>query len=501
MSEFGRRALFGSLTTAAGSFGGFAGRFVINAIIARHLTPLDFGQFTLAMVSAEFLGILGAFSFPQTLLQLDDDHEHVVGTVLWMSIGLALALLVVAFGVWPLVSAAYGPLVGQCFLAMAGARITVVIGDTLVAAQQRRYAYHSAALVQLVGVIAAALGALSIALVAPSPWALVVRDVGPQIVVTFVLGAWLLRREGRALLVFNRSAAREVWGLSKALFLNRALEIAYLRIDSLVIGTALGERELGFYQQARYLAGLPGALVAPISGVVGLRTMSALRDDPRRQGRVFVLTQFAITRLLILFAVGAAIGGDFATRVILGPGWEPTGHLLQLFAPWLVLIPVAQNYKVMLIAIRRFPPIFWATGVAAAMMGACSLPLALWLGTSGLVLGNLVAAIVYLWIKVAATPPHLAVSAATYLPTSIAGAGAVCAGWAARLGLNGLLPGWWPVIVALAIGFVVFGALTWLLERDRLKAELTYIRGIVRSRRQPAEAAVSEPNDGAGQDS
>jgi O-antigen/teichoic acid export membrane protein len=498
LSDFGRRALLGSLTTAAGSFGGFAGRFIINAIIARHLTPVDFGQFTLAMVSAEFLGILGAFSFPQTLLQLDDDHEHVVGTVLWMSVGLAVALLVVALGVWPFVTDAYGPVVGGCFLAMAGSRLTVGIGDTLVAAQQRRYAYHSAALVQLVGVIAAALGALSIALVAPSPWALVVRDVGPQVIVTFALGAWLLRHEGRALFVFNRRAAREVWGLSKALFLNRALEIAYLRVDSLVVGTALGERELGFYQQARYLAGLPSALVAPISGVVGLRTMSALRDDPRRQGRVFVLTQFAITRLLILFAVGAAIGGDFATRVILGPGWEPTGRLLQLFAPWLVIMPVAQNYKVMLIAIRRFPPIFWATGVSAAMMAACALPLALWLGTDGLVLGNLAAVIAYLWIKVAATPPHLAVGASTYVPTALAGAGAVGAGWAARVALGAALGGWWPAVVALAVGFTAFLALSWLLERGRLKVEVGYVRGFIRARRQPPESAEPPPTDAPG---
>ncbi|TNF38011.1 MAG: hypothetical protein EP329_01630 [Deltaproteobacteria bacterium] len=484
MSEFGRKALLGSLTTAAGSLGGFAGRFVINAIIARHLDAVDFGQFALAMVSAEFLGILGAFSFPQTLLQLDDGHEHIVGTVLWMSVALALGLFVVALGVWPFVSAAYGPVVGACFVAMAGSRLTVGIGDTLVAAQQRRYAYHSAALVQLIGVIVAAVAALTLALVDPSPWALVVRDVGPQLVVTLVLGSWLLRREGRALFVFSRSTAREVWGLSKALFLNRALEIAYLRVDSLVIGTALGDRELGFYQQARYLAGLPSAVVAPISGVVGLRTMSALHDDPRRQGRVFQLTQFAITRLLIVFAIGAAVGGDFATRVIFGPGWERTGHLLALFAPWLVVLPVAQNYKVMLIAIRKFPPIFWATGVSAAVMGACALPLALWLDSEGMVLGNLVAVNAYLWIKVAATPPHLAVSASTYVPTALAGAGAVAAGWGARLLLREVLPGWWPVVVGLAAGYLVFLALSWLLERNRLKAELDYVLGIIRSRRQ-----------------
>jgi len=489
VSDFGRKALLGSLTTAAGSLGGFAGRFVINAIIARHLDAVDFGQFALAMVSAELLGMVASFSFPQTLLQLGDEHEHIVGTVLWMSVALALALFAGALVMWPFVSDAYGDVVGSCFVAMVGSRLVASVAETLVGAQQRRYAYHSAALTQLVGVIVAALAALWLAVSHPSPWALVVRDAGPALVVVVALGTFMLRREGARALRFDRGTAREVWQLSKALFLNRAFEIAYNRVDSLVVGTALGERALGFYQQARYLAGLPSAAVAPVAGVVGLRTLSALHDDPRRQGRAFQLTQFAITRMLMVFAIGAAVAGDLATRVVLGPGWEPTGHLLQLFTPWLVVYPVAQNYKIMLIAIRRFPPIFWATGVSAAILAACAVPLALWLDSTGLVLGNLVAVIAYLWIKVVATPPHLAVEASTYVPTAIAGAGAVAAGWGLRLALAGPLDGWWPVVVGLVGGYVVFAALTLLLERGRLKAELSYVLNIVRSRRQPTPSA------------
>jgi len=485
LSDFGRRALLGSLTTALGSLGGFAGRFVINALLARKLAPEHFGQFTLAMVQAEFLGILGAFSFPQTLLQLDDDYEDVVGTVLWMSLALATALFLVALVIWPFVAGAYGATIGLCFLAMAGSRIAVSFGETLIAAQHRRYHYHAAAGLQLVSVIVGALGALALAIADPGPLALVVRDAGPSVIVAVALGGVFFARERRALFAFNRRSARAVWDLSKALFLNRAFEIAYSRVDQLVVGAALGERELGFYQQARYLAGLPQAAVAPIAGVVGLRTMSALRDDPRRQGRVFGLTQFAITRLLVLFAIGAAVGGDFAVRAILGPGWEPTGHLLALFAPWLVLLPIAQNTKVMLIAVRRFPPIFWATGIAAAMMGIVALPVAWWLASEGLVLANTVTVVVHAWVMIAATPAHLAVGRAAYVPPTVAGLGAIGLGWGTRALIGAGLPGWWPALVGLAVAFVAFAALSWALEGRRLRSEAAYVRGILRRRAAP----------------
>lgn len=485
MSDLGRRALLGSLTTALGSLGGFAGRFVINALLARILAPEHFGQFALALVQAEFLAMIGAFSFPQTLLQLEDDHPHVVGTVLWLSLGLATLLVLAALVAWPLVAGAHGEVIGLCFLAMAGSRLAVAVAETLVAAQQRRYAYHAAAAIQFAGAIAGSLGALALAMATPGPFALVIRDAGPSLVVALALGAAFVARDRRTLFTFDRGTARAVWRLSTALFWNRVFEIAYLRVDQLVIGAALGERELGFYQQARYLAGLPQAAVAPIAGVVGLRTMSALRDDPRRQGRVFGLTQFAITRLLLLFGLGSAVAGDLAVHLILGPGWAPTGHLLSLFAPWLVLLPLAQNYKVMLIAVRRFPPILWATGLAAAMMAASALPLAAWLGSDGLALANTVVVLAHGAIMVAATPPHLVVDRGTYLPTTLAALGGVAIGLGVRAALASAVSGWWPAAFGLAAAFVAFAALSWALEGRRLRAEAAYLRAMVRRRGAP----------------
>lgn len=481
MSGLGRTALLGSLATAAGAMGGFLGRFAVNIALARILTPVEFGEFALAMLQAEFLGLIVAFSFPQALLQLEDDYEHLAGTVFWMSFALAAALFAAALAVTPFIAAEHGPTVGACFLWMAAARLTTSCADTFMSLQQRRYRFQSAAALQLSGVIIGSLAALGLALVDPSPFALVVRDAAPSVVVTVVLGALLFRREGRALFRFDRRSARAVWSLGRSLFLNRVFEVVQGRVDQLVVGLALGTRELGFYQQARYLLQLPQATVAPIAGVVGLRTMSGLRDDPRRQARVFELTQFAVTRLILIFAIGAAVAGDLAVRVVLGPGWAPTGEVVMLFSPWLVPWSLAANYKVMLIAERRFAPILWATGLAAAALAAVAIPLATWVGIDGLIAANLIVVAGYLAIMMRATPRHLVVAGWVYVPTAVAAAVATAVGWGVRAAAADLAA-WWPQSLALVAAFGAFGLASLLLEGRRLRTELRYVVTTLRGR-------------------
>jgi len=493
LKHLGRTAILGSLTTAMGSMGGFVGRFIANAILARLLLPVDFGDFVLAMIFAELVGMIAAFSFSQALIQLEDRYEKLVGTVLWMDLGVATCIFLVSLGLWPLVASLHSPIVGQCFIAMSAGRVLGSFGNTLMAAQHRRFRYHRVALLKFLSVAFASALAVVLALLVPSPLVLAVRDAGPRVFITLVLGATTLLREPRRFREFDRRAAAAVWGLGKALFLHRSLQVLQARVDQLVIGLILGNEKLGLFQQARYLSGLPPALVEPVAGVVGLRTLSALHAEPAKQARAFALTQFAVTRVIVLFVVGAGVAGDLAVRVILGAQWSETGELLMLLAPWIVLFTIASNYLVMLTAVRRFTPIYIATAATAFTLATTSVPLGLLLDVEGVVLANYLAVVTYLVVLTRATPDHLRVDKLVYLPALLAGALAVGVGLALRLGLDLGGLAWAPrAALALAAAMVTYGLTLWLAEGPRLRAEVRYVRDVLRRRR----ATTTEPPDG-----
>ncbi|MCA9517480.1 MAG: oligosaccharide flippase family protein, partial [Myxococcales bacterium] len=485
--ELGRKALLGTLTTGLGSLGGFAVRFVVNAIIARQVEAVDLGEFTMAMAEAELIGLLGSFSFPQALVQLEDRYEKLPGTVLAMSVTLTVALFLVSLAVWPFVAAAHGDAVGHVFIAMAAARVLAVTNETLLSGQMRRFHYHRAAMIQFLSVAAGSALALVVAYVAPGPFVYVVRDAGPPALVTFAVGGWALLFDRRRTFGFDREAARAVWQLGRSLFTTRLVEVLYARIDQLVVGAIAGKDALGYYQQARYLSGLPGAAMGPVINGVGLRTFAALHDDPRRQGRVFELTQLVITRAMLAAAVATAVGGDLIVRVVLGPKWEPAGALLQWSAGLMLLMMLGQNLRVALIAMRDFRPVWLGQIVAAAVLAAACLGLGLWLDALGAVIATTLAWAAYLVILVRGLPRHLVVNPRHYLVTLALGTVAIGAGLAVRAALPASVARAPSALLGTAVALAAYVTATWALEGKMLRAELRYVRDV--ARRGPATAA------------
>src|SRR5690606_10975971 len=157
-------------------------------------------------------------------------------------------------------------------------RVLAVTNETLLSGQMRRFHYHRAAMIQFLSVGVGSVLALVLAYVAPGPFVFVVRDAGPPALVAVVVGGWAVLFDRQRTFGFDGEAARAVWQLGRSLFATRLLEVLYARIDQLAVGAIAGKDALGYYHQARYLFGLPGAAMGPAINGVGLRTFAALHD-------------------------------------------------------------------------------------------------------------------------------------------------------------------------------------------------------------------------------
>jgi polysaccharide transporter, PST family len=103
--------------------------------------------------------------------------------------------------------------------------------------------------------------------------------------------------------------------------------------DNLLVGWRYGAQMLGFYKKAYDLFVLAATqLLSPISAVA-VNTLSRVSSDREQFQRYF------LRAISVLALLGMGIGADFALvgkdliRVLLGPGWEETGHIFTLFGP------------------------------------------------------------------------------------------------------------------------------------------------------------------------
>lgn len=489
MRDLGRRAVVGSLSTAGGSLVAFALRFVVSAGLARFIAPDDFGVYAQASVYTTALGVLHAFSLPQALLQLGD-LPGLVPTVRRATTLLSLGVVAIGLLAWPLIAALRGPDVAHCFVGLGLAQAITSIGSTYEGALQREHRWHAAVGLKLGAAVASSAIVIPLGLAAPGPFVLVLRDaLAPLLMVAWVIGVSRLhaRRGARTPTAdpgrYDRATAREVWALGRAMFWTRALEMAFHKVDSALVGEYLGRHALGFYDQARYLAGLPNTALSPVSNTVGLRLLAQLENDPVRRTRAFTLLQWGIARLVFVFALGALLAPDLGVRIIYGPAWAESAPILRAFALWAAFIPLSTSQQIFLMALRDWARIRvgFILGIAAFALSIVVLAPAF--GAVGVAIAHTLAVALELVFRARGTAPHLGLVRRDYIRIALPVALATGIGTGVGLAAGLALPATWlGQLAVLTIGLAAAGATFALVEGRDLMTNLRYLRDVARRR-------------------
>jgi PST family polysaccharide transporter len=457
-------------------------RFPANILLARMLGPLTLGQFALAMSYSEILGILGSFSFAQALVQLDQRLEKLVDTVFWMTMAVTIVIFGLSAAIYPVLRHFQGPEVAKLFLALVAAKIITGASSTLEGVLQQRFHFGRLATLRLVTSGLGMVLALAAAWMGGGALALLVRDVSPMAMGIVVI--WVgMKRSGVAIsFSICRKTAREVWQLGRALFLVRGAEVAYHRADELIVGLVLGPTSLGFYSQARYLASLPNAALAPATAAVGLRTMSALREDVPRLQRAYCLLQYCLAIVMLPLGLVAFLGSDLIVRTMLGPGWMPTAHALKALSLWMIILPLFESEKTFLIATQKWWTISLTFVVQLSIVAVLAYPLSRWMGAPGIALLTAVSLLGGLVFMGSAIRRQVQVKKGIYRTTTLAGVAGVVAGMSVRWALapRGLV---FSSLLSVFAGLTCFTAILLAVDGRRVREEARYIGSRVRQPR------------------
>jgi hypothetical protein len=218
---------------------------------------------------------------------------------------------------------------------------------------QRDFTYGRLAVLRVAGIalsgVAACVAAVRAGIAEPLP-----EDAVPLLLVVVAGGLVAARARGWEILRIDARSASEVWSLGRSLIKVRGLEIAFTRLDHVIVGVLLGTRELGLYSQARYLASLPNAALSPATNAVGLRVMAEVRDDPRLLGRAYSVLQYGLTRVAMAAGVACFVAPDLAISVSLGPEWLGAADVLRALSLLIVVMPLFELEKVLLVARRSW---------------------------------------------------------------------------------------------------------------------------------------------------
>jgi O-antigen/teichoic acid export membrane protein len=326
-----RAAIQGAGASIAGQAGSFAAQLGSVVILARLLTPADFGIVTMVTTFSLLFRSFGLNGFTEIIMQREELTHSLASNLFWICLGIGTILT--------LVFAGSGPLLALFFHNPAVARVAEVMSLTIgigclgwihLGLLQRGMHFRTTGIIAFTGQLLLVIVSIVLAMAGWHYWALVWGSIA-QVVFT-ASAAWLMCRWTPS---WPRRTPGTTSGFKFAMNVYSHFVVSYLtsNTDNLLVGWRYGARALGFYKKAYDLFVLPQSqLMAPISAVV-VSTLSRVRRDREQFQRYFL-------RLLsVLALLGMGIGTDFALvgrdliRFLLGPGWEEAGRIFALFGP------------------------------------------------------------------------------------------------------------------------------------------------------------------------
>jgi polysaccharide transporter, PST family len=329
--ELPRFAIRGAAATVLASGVGLAVQVVGTVVLARLLTPADFGVVTMVTTFSLLLASFGLNGFTEAVIQFEEMDHYTASNLFWLNCGGGLVLaMAFAAGGSLLARLYHNPLVANVAV---GVSLAIFIGTTSVihlALLKRAMRFGATSTNDFVGRVVYTAVPILLASRGWGYWALVAGIVAQQIGLT--IGAWWLcrwipslpRRTGKTGGAIR--FATKVYG-------QFCLRYSTRNVDNLLVGWRFNAVALGFYKKAFDLFALSASqLTAPMDNVA-LAALSRLNQDPARFRRYFA------NALGIIAFVGMAVSADLTlvgrdvVRLVLGAQWSESGRIFQLFGP------------------------------------------------------------------------------------------------------------------------------------------------------------------------
>jgi len=309
----------------------FAIQMIATVVLARLLTPADFGLVTMVTTFSLLLMNFGLNGFTEAILQREEINHALVSNLFWINVGAGLLIALGFSAAGSLLARFYGE--PRVTLVTVGMSVTVFVNSTSVqhlALLKRAMRFSVVSVNDIVARAVSVLVSVVLGLAGWGYWALVAGAVALPLVTS--IGAWSFCRWVPSLPRRTPGTASMV-RFAMNTYGNFSVNYFARNMDNLLVGWRFNVQSLGFYKKAYDLFALSASqLVSPLT-VVAVSALSRLKQDPIRYSRYF------LSSLAVVAFVGMGAGGDLTLvgkdviRLLLGPAWGPAGRIFTFFGP------------------------------------------------------------------------------------------------------------------------------------------------------------------------
>jgi PST family polysaccharide transporter len=326
-----RRTLFDTAAISSVNVIRMLAQFLAVPLLARILSPTDYGVVAMAMPFVLFAMIFTDAGIGMSLVRTPASERGTWSTCFWLSLSLGgfFAVIMAMSAPWAAWIFA-APQLEPVVLALSLVVFIQSLGAVSGAALQQQHRFRHIAAIEIATTIIGIGTAVIIALAGGGAWALVGQQLAfytARVILTVTCAPF------RPLPQFDWHSVKEHCAFGRDVLVVNLIAFFTRSLDNLIIGNALASAATGIYSMAFQFVRLPFMLVTgPLQYVLYAKLAKVKDNEPAVRATFLVLTRLlAIIVFPTMGMVAAAYQPIF--NGLLSAKWAASGKLFMLAAP------------------------------------------------------------------------------------------------------------------------------------------------------------------------
>lgn len=303
--------------------------FSLGIVLARLLTPEDFGLLEMTVVITGFLALFGELGFGAALVQREVVTDAHASTVFWLNVltGVALGALLALGAPW--IAQFYDePRLVPLTWALAVNFLITPLNMVQGAMLNREMKFKLLAILEVSSIGVSSTTGLVLALNDMGTWSLVGRSFAGSLTTTALI--WTLST-WRPRWIFSRAALKDLVAFSGNLLGFMTINYWARQADDLLIGKYMGPAQLGIYGRAYSTMMLPMREISNVLGRVLFPTLSRISQDKPRVRQLYLECMGLIAFLAFPIMALICATADNLVVTLYGRQWERVAPVLRIF--------------------------------------------------------------------------------------------------------------------------------------------------------------------------
>ena len=360
--------------------------FIVSIILARLLTPKEFG---LIGMLAIFIAVSQTFinsGFSQALIRKQDCTQADYSTVFYFNFAVGVFFYLLLFMFADAISRFFCEPELKLLIRVLGISLIInaltFIQSTILT---KRIDFRLQAKISIIASLLSGAISISMAYTGWGVWSLVAKSVLGFFFGSLLLWGW---NKWKPSFVFSFSSFWELFAFGGNLLASGLIDTVYRNIYYVVIGKFFTVAELGHYTRAEEFQSLPSANLNSIISRVSYPVLASIQNDRKRLKETckkIIRSTMLVTFVLMLGLVAVARP---MVLTLIGPQWEPCVIYLQMLCFAGMLYPL-HAINLNMLNVRGRSDLFLRVEIIKKILAVPVIIIAVFFGIKAMILGKI----------------------------------------------------------------------------------------------------------------